>query len=71
MIIALKKSVGRIMVSNVQIQIDLTILSQKNLKVTEDLEKLLSLDVTESRAIFRIQIWSGPEPKLLSVHFLA
>lgn len=67
MIIALKKSVGRIMVSNMQIQIDLKILSQKNLEITED----LSLDVTDSRAIFCIQIWSEPEPKLFSVHFLA
>lgn len=56
MIIALKKSVGRIMVSNVQIQIDLTILSQKNLKVTEDLEKLLSLDVTEPSFAYRYDL---------------
>lgn len=59
------------MVSNMKIQIDLVILSQKNLEVTEDLEKLLSLDVTDSRAILCIQIWSGPGPKFLSVHFLA
>lgn len=60
MIIAFKKSVGRIIVSNMQIQIDLIILFQKNLEVTED----LSLDVTDSRAIFCIQIWSEPEPKI-------
>lgn len=59
------------MVSNIKIQIEFIILSQKNLEVTGDLEQLLSLDVTDSRAIFCMQIWSGPKPKLLSVHFLA
>lgn len=71
MIIALKKSVGGIMVPNMQIQIDLIILSQKNLEVTEDLEKLVCLVVTDSRAFCCIQISFGPEPKLLPVHFPA
>lgn len=43
MLLALKKSVGRILLSNMQIQADLIILSQKNLKLTDGPKELVSL----------------------------